>query len=149
MGAPYFQSPTPNPSDAPEERADGPRMLPGILTAVLVAPFILGIAAAVRDGAVKTAAGAALVAGSVLLLLAVPSHFFFGYKAPWILPILIVALGVMGVFAGVTAPDLRGVAFGLLLLALGLLWHFSERLPDSVRRFIGDLKGHLGQTIGK
>jgi hypothetical protein len=73
------------------EPAQGLRPLATFLSTLLVTPFFIGIALAIHDHAIKTVTGAVLTTTGALALLALPAHFAFGYRAKWLLKVLIAA----------------------------------------------------------
>jgi hypothetical protein len=70
---------------------DAPRILATVLSLLLITPFLIGIALAISDRAITTVFGAVLTAAGTFALLALPAHFAFGYRAKWLLKVLIVA----------------------------------------------------------
>jgi len=78
-----------------------PRIAAGILTSVLVTPFLAGIGLAISSGAITTPFAILGTAIAVLLLFAFPAHFFVGHRAPWILPALVAVMGLVSVGVGI------------------------------------------------
>jgi hypothetical protein len=133
-------------SDIPKPK--GARLLAGGLATLLISPFFVGISLALADGAVKSLSGAVMVGGSMLALLAFPAHFFFGYRAPWILQVMVIILGLTGAAVGIVTPRWDVAAFGVLLAATGVVWHAPERVPGPVGRYLSELKSYFVQRIG-
>jgi hypothetical protein len=126
-----------------------PRIAAGILTSVLVTPFLAGIGLAISDRAITTPFAILGTAIAVLFLFALPAHFFVGHRVPWILPALIVVMGLVSVGVGIGTSNGRMMmlGFGVPLSIIGIFWNFPHRLPSPLGRWIVARKAFLNQRI--
>jgi len=135
----------PDPRSLPANRK--PRIAAGILTSVLVTPFLAGIGLAISSGAITTPFAILGTAIAVLLLFAFPAHFFVGHRAPWILPALVAVMGLVSVVMGIVTSNGRMMAFGVPLSLVGICWNFPQRLPALIGRWIVARKAYLNRRI--
>ncbi len=70
-----------------------------MLSTLLIAPFLIGIALALHDHAIKTPISAILTAAGAFVLVCLPAHFAFGHRAKWLLKVLIAAFVVIACIA--------------------------------------------------
>jgi len=126
-----------------------PRIAAGILTSLLVTPFLAGIGLAISDGAITTPFAILGTAIAVLFLFAFPAHFFVGHRVPWVLPALIAVMGLVSVGVGIGTSNGRMMmlGFGVPLSIIGICWNFSHRLPAPLGRWIVARKAHLNRRI--
>src|SRR5438270_7720977 len=78
-----------------------PSIVFGWLMAVLLGPIAVTAVVMLANGRVTTPSGYLVAAALIVGCTAVISHFFFGHVATWILPMLVISLGIMGIVAGV------------------------------------------------
>src|ERR1700678_2357293 len=111
----------------PEKTTRAPSIAFGILMLVLLGPIVVSLIVAIVNGSIASTSSLCVAAACIFIGTAVIAHFFFGHRATWILPMLIVLMGIMGVFAGFYGRKLMLCSFGAMLVVVGLAW----KVPDS------------------
>jgi hypothetical protein len=126
-----------------------PRIVAGILTSVLVTPFLAGIGLSISSGAISTPFAILSTSIAVLFLLAFPAHFFVGHRLQWILPALVAVMGLVSVGVGIGTSNGRMmmIGFGVPLSIIGIVWSFPHRLPAPLGQWIVKGKAFLNQRV--
>jgi hypothetical protein len=121
----------------------------GILTIILGIPFVAFDVMAAISGEFKSVLGKAAMVAILLFFVAVPAHFFFGHRIRWILPGLVVVMGVVFTWYGIAAPDLAGVALGIPLVLVGIAWNVPSASNNPFVRWLADNKKYLTQNYSR
>ena len=145
---------TPNHVDSFSDPAiEQPRRPPsiglGILTTVLSIPFVALDVVFARSGEVKSVLTKLVMLVVFLFFIAVPAHFFFGHRFRWILPGLVVVMGVVSTWYGIADLNLAGVALGVPLVLVGIAWNVPSTSNNPLVRWIADIKKYLTQNYSR
>jgi hypothetical protein len=127
----------------PKKTTRGPSIAFGILMLVLLGPIVVSLIVAIVNGSITSTSSLCVAAACIFIGTAVIAHFFFGHRATWILPMLIVLMGIMGVFAGFYGRKLMLCPFGAMLVVVGLAWKVPDSATHPIARWIVDTRKFL------
>jgi hypothetical protein len=130
------------PSDR-EKKAGPPSVGFGILMLVIMGPIVVSLVVAIVNGSITSTSSLLLAAGFIFVGTAVVAHFFFGHRATWILPILIILMGVMGVTVGFYAREPVWFLGGAILMVVGVAWKIPNNATHPIARWIVNIRTDL------
>jgi glucan phosphoethanolaminetransferase (alkaline phosphatase superfamily) len=136
-------------STEPEKTRRAPSVGFGILMLVLLGPIVVSLVVAIINGSITSASSLCVAAACIFIGTAVITHFFFGHRVTWILPMLVVLLGIMGIFAGFYGRRPTYCLFGAMLVVVGLAWKVPDSATDPLERWIVDTRKFLLRSTNR
>jgi hypothetical protein len=135
---PYMtESGNPDPTPARPSKPDRPPSIAlGILMLVIMGPIVASLAFALVTGSITSAGSVFLAAGFILVGTAVIVHFFFGHRVTWILPVLVILMGIMGITMGIHEREPVAFLFGGMLTVVGVAWRVPSTVNHPIARWI-------------
>jgi hypothetical protein len=133
----------------PEKTTRAPSIALGILMLVLLGPIVVSLVVAICNRSITKVGSLCGAVACIFVGTAVIAHFFFGHRATWILPMLVVLLGIMGLFAGFYGNALMLCPFGVVLVVVGLAWKIPDSASDPLTRWIVDTRKYFLRDMGK
>jgi hypothetical protein len=132
------------PPDRPSPKTKAPPSIAlGILMLVIMGPIVVSLAAAIIIGNITSPGSLLLAAGFILVGTSVIVHFFFGHRITWILPILVILMGIMGITAGIYGREPAGCLFGGMLIVVGVAWKVPSNATHPIARWIVEIRTGL------
>jgi hypothetical protein len=114
---------------------------------VIMGPIVVSLAVALVIGSITSPGSLLLAAGFIFVGTAVIAHFFFGHRATWILPVLVILLGIMGITAGIYGREPIPCLFGAMLIVVGVAWRMPSNTTHPIARWVVDIRtGLLSST---
>lgn len=130
--------------DRPSPKTNGPPSIAlGILMLVIMGPIVVSLAVAIVVGSITSASSLFLASGFILVGTAVIVHFFFGHRVTWILPVLVILMGIMGITAGIYGREPAQCLFGAMLVVVGMAWRVPSNSTHPVARWIVEIRTGL------
>jgi hypothetical protein len=138
----FSEDPKSAPDKSPEIKGP-PSIALGILMLVLMGPIVVSLVVAIVVGSITSPSSLLLASGFIFVGTAVIGHFFFGHLFTWILPALVICMGIMGITAGIYGRDLTVFLFGGMLFVVGVAWKVPGHATHPIARWIIEIRTAL------
>jgi hypothetical protein len=110
---------------------------------VIMGPIVVSLSVAIIVGSITSPGSLLLAAGFVVVGTAVIAHFFFGHRATWILPVLVILMGIMGITTGIYGREPIMFLFGAMLILVGVAWKVPTNATHPMARRIANVRTAL------